>query len=84
MNFKIIALIIIAIVFLYRLFLNILHAKSAGNPIPENVADITKSQMARDYDDAVAHMDARISVGYDDPAAAADAGDQDVGLDFEF
>ena len=44
MNFKIIALIIIAIVFLYRLFLNILHAKSAGNPIPENVADIYDKQ----------------------------------------
>ena len=40
MNFKLLSLIILTIIFLYNLLLNILHYRSSRNPIPENVKDI--------------------------------------------
>lgn len=40
MNFKVLSLIILTIIFLYNLTLNILHYRSSRNPIPENVKDI--------------------------------------------
>ena len=40
MNFKLLALILLTIIFLYNLALNILHYRSSRNPIPENVKDI--------------------------------------------
>ena len=40
MNFKAAAIVILCIVYLYRLFLDIVRYRSARNPIPENVADV--------------------------------------------
>ena len=40
MNFKVLSLILLTIIFLYNLTLNILHYRSSRNPIPENVKDI--------------------------------------------
>ena len=40
MDFKLIAIIIISVVYLYNLVLSIIRAGSANNPIPENVSDI--------------------------------------------
>ncbi len=40
MNFKAIVLILVTIVFLFKLFLNVIQMRSAGNPIPDNVADV--------------------------------------------
>ena len=44
MNFKLAAIIIISIVYLYNLALSIIRARSANNPIPENVSDIYDSE----------------------------------------
>ena len=40
MNFKAIALVILFVVYLWNLFLNLLKARSAKNPIPANVCDV--------------------------------------------
>ena len=40
MNFKILAIAIITIVFLYNLLLSVVEMRSADNPIPENVKDV--------------------------------------------
>jgi len=40
MNLKALAIIIFVIVYLYNLFLSAIHMRSAGNPIPVNVADV--------------------------------------------
>lgn len=40
MNFKAIALVILFVVYLWNLFLNLLKARSAKNPIPANVSDV--------------------------------------------
>ena len=40
MNFKALALVILFVVYLWNLFLNLLKARSAKNPIPANVADV--------------------------------------------
>ncbi|MBR3109371.1 MAG: M48 family metallopeptidase [Clostridia bacterium] len=40
MNFKILALAILFVVYLWNLFLYLLKRRSANNPIPENVADV--------------------------------------------
>jgi len=40
MNWKLLLLILLPIVYGYRLFLNIITARSANNPTPDNVADV--------------------------------------------
>jgi STE24 endopeptidase len=40
MNWKLIAVLILTGVYLYRLLLDIIHWRSADNPIPENVRDV--------------------------------------------
>ena len=40
MNFKVIALVILFVVYLWNLFLKGLQARSANNPMPKNVADV--------------------------------------------
>ena len=40
MNFKAIAVVILAVVYLYSLLLDVLRYRSGRNPIPENVADV--------------------------------------------
>ena len=40
MNFKVLALVILFVVYLWNLFLNLLKSRSAKNPIPANVADV--------------------------------------------
>ncbi|MBQ7058929.1 MAG: M48 family metallopeptidase [Firmicutes bacterium] len=40
MNWKPIVLIIVTAVYIYHLILNIIHMRSAKNPIPENVSDV--------------------------------------------
>ena len=40
MNFKAIAAAILCVVFLYRLFLDVIRYRSARNPVPGNVADV--------------------------------------------
>ena len=40
MNYKIVAVVILCLVYLYGLFLDILRYRSARNPIPKNVADV--------------------------------------------
>lgn len=40
MNFKILALIMLSVIFAYEIFLNIVEYSSKNNPIPENVKDI--------------------------------------------
>ncbi len=40
MNYKLIALIVLAVSFLYRSLLNLVRYRSAGNPVPENVRDV--------------------------------------------
>ena len=40
MNFKAVALVILFVVYLWNLFLNLLKARSAKNPIPANVSDV--------------------------------------------
>ena len=40
MNFRIPVLAAVTVVFAYKLFLTVLHMRSAGNPVPENVADV--------------------------------------------
>lgn len=44
MNFKLLALILFTLIFLYKLTLEILHYRSSKNPIPENVKDIYDSE----------------------------------------
>ena len=40
MNFKVIAVLILIVVYLYGLFLDVLRYRSAHNPVPKNVADV--------------------------------------------
>lgn len=40
MQFKVVAIAILVIVYLYNLFLDVVRYRSARNPIPENVADV--------------------------------------------
>ena len=40
MNLKVLAIIIFAVIYLYNLLLSVIHMRSAGNPIPANVADV--------------------------------------------
>ena len=40
MNFKVIAVLIFMVVYLYGLFLDVLRYRSAHNPVPKNVADV--------------------------------------------
>ena len=40
MNFKVIAALILMVVYLYGLFLDVLRYRSAHNPVPKNVADV--------------------------------------------
>ena len=40
MSFKHLSLILLTVIYLYQLFLTILHKQSAKNPIPKNVSDI--------------------------------------------
>ena len=40
MNFKVIAVLILMVVYLYGLFLDVLRYRSAHNPVPKNVADV--------------------------------------------
>ena len=40
MNYKILALVILSLVFLFNLFLKLLEFRSAKNPIPQNVVDV--------------------------------------------
>ncbi|MBR5121191.1 MAG: M48 family metallopeptidase [Oscillospiraceae bacterium] len=40
MNFKILALILLAVAFVYELFLKIIAYRSKNNPVPANVADV--------------------------------------------
>jgi len=40
MNFKIAALIVLTLIFAWRMLLNLIRKRSASNPIPENVADV--------------------------------------------
>ena len=40
MNFKAIVLIVVTVLYLYELLLEIIHMRSARNPVPENVADV--------------------------------------------
>ena len=40
MNFKIIAIVVLCIVYLYNLLLSVINMRSADNPIPANVADV--------------------------------------------
>jgi len=40
MNLKVLAIIIFVVVYLYNLLLSVINMRSAGNPIPANVADV--------------------------------------------
>lgn len=40
MNLKVLAIIIFTVIYLYNLLLSVIHMRSAGNPIPANVADV--------------------------------------------
>lgn len=40
MNLKVLAIIIFVVVYLYSLLLSVINMRSAGNPIPANVADV--------------------------------------------
>ncbi len=40
MNYKIIAIILVTVVYIYKLMLSIITLKSENNPIPENVSDV--------------------------------------------
>ena len=40
MNFKTAAIAVFILVYLYNLFLTVIHMRSAGNPVPANVADV--------------------------------------------
>ncbi|MCR5584190.1 MAG: M48 family metallopeptidase [Lachnospiraceae bacterium] len=44
MNFKIMALIVFAVVFIYRRMINVIRLRSANNKIPDNVADVYDSE----------------------------------------
>ncbi len=44
MEFKISVLVLLALVFIYRLVLNIVEKRSANNPTPENVSDVYDSE----------------------------------------
>lgn len=47
MNFKLLSLIILTVIFLYNLLLEVLHYRSSQNPIPENVKDIYDEETYR-------------------------------------
>ena len=40
MNFKVITVAVMLVVYLYELFLDIVRYRSARNPIPQNVTDV--------------------------------------------
>ena len=40
MNLKVLAIIILAVIYLYNLLLSVIHMRSAGSPIPANAADV--------------------------------------------
>ena len=49
MNYKVIALVILFLVYLWNLFLNLLKGRSEKNPIPENVADVYDAETYRKW-----------------------------------
>ena len=49
MNLKALAIIIFVIIYLYNLLLSVIHMRSAGNPIPANVADIYDQETYRKW-----------------------------------
>ena len=51
MNFKALAMIIMTVVYLYKLTLSLLEWRSAGNPIPANVADVYDQETYRKWRD---------------------------------
>ena len=44
MNWKLLVLVLLPLVYGYRLLLSIVTARSANNPTPENVADVYDAQ----------------------------------------
>ena len=49
MNYKAIAMIIMTVVYLYKLLLNVIQWRSADNPIPANVADVYDGETYRTW-----------------------------------
>lgn len=49
MNYKAIAMIVMFVVYLYKLLLNVIQWRSAGNPIPDNVADVYDGETYRKW-----------------------------------
>ncbi len=49
MNYKIPALVILTLVYLYELLLKVVRLRASGNPIPENVADVYDEETCRKH-----------------------------------
>ena len=49
MNFKLIALVILTLIYLWKLLLNTISAGSVKNPIPANVADVYDPETYRKW-----------------------------------
>ena len=63
---------------------NVIIHVYASRPLSQYVLNVAESKLGGDDNNAVTHMDAGVSVGDNDPAAAADACDKDIGLHFQF
>ena len=49
MNYKLLAVLVMAVVFLYQLLLSFIRLRSAGNRIPDNVADVYDAETYRKW-----------------------------------
>ena len=49
MNYKLCALVIFVVVYLYNLILSVIHMRSAGNPVPANVSDVYDAETYRKW-----------------------------------
>ena len=49
MNYKALVLIIVTVVYLYKLLLTWIRMRSAHNPVPENVADVYDGETYRKW-----------------------------------
>ena len=49
MNYKLLALIILTVIYIYKMLLNVISMQSMNNPIPENVSDVYNPETYRKW-----------------------------------
>ena len=49
MDFKVPVIVVFIVIYLYNLLLSFIHMRSAGNPVPANVADVYDADTYRKW-----------------------------------